>query len=365
MFDDLPEFLTSCGVVFDGRNFADMDWLENEQICTMLNERGFSIAMEFLDQNLRKNIPKNIDYHSVFALGRACAQFLDDRNRGLESPIANLAFHTYIEQLVQNGEPDVFFEQQCRLQLITTDLLINYTTFREAIAEEGMDEDAIRHRYIDHATRWANNITQLIESLNLIGNPERPLNFGDPGKLEDTIFDYYICLSQAVRSMMLQFSFMQPILNLEAARSVLTPSVPLLVQSIEALAPHRESSSAQYILFQGINAQMGIFMDENTGHKLPVESLLDQCNKATTDLENLSPVDEYSTLFAHTQRVRLCTQREELREELEQVRADARLALEASVQVGNYDAYQMILNQLLNGEQINNVILSDELAHKW
>ena len=106
-------------------------------------------------------------------------------------------------------------------------------------------------------------------------------------------------------------------------------------------------------------------MDENTGHKLPVESLLDQCNKATTDLENLSPVDEYSTLFAHTLRVRLCTQREELREELEQVRADARLALEASVQVGNYDAYQMILNQLLNGEQINNVILSDELAHKW
>jgi hypothetical protein len=365
MFDDLPEFLASCGVVFDGRNFADMDWLENEQTCEMLNQRGFSIAMEFLDQNLRQNIPKNIDYKAVFTLGRACAQFLDDRNRGLESPIANLALHTYIEQLVQNGEPDVFFEQQCRLQLITTDLLINYTTFREAIAEEGMGEDAIRHRYLDHATRWANNITQLIESLNLIGNPERSLNFGDPEKLEDTIFDYYICLSQAVRSMMLQVSFMQPILNHETASAILNPAIPLFAHAVEALAPHRERSSAQYILFQAINAHTGVFVEEYTGHKIPVESLLDQCNRATIDLENLSPVDEYSTLFAHILRVGLCTQREELGEELEQARADARVALEASAQVGNYEAYQMILNQLLNGEQINDVILSDELAHKW
>jgi hypothetical protein len=365
MFDDLPEFLAQCGVTFDGRNFDNMDWLEDEQTCAMLNQRGFSIAMEALDENLRRSIPKNIDYRAVFTLGRACAQFLDDRNRGLESPIANLALHSYIEQLVQNGEPDVFFEHQCRLQLIKTDLLINYTTFREAIAEEGMGEDAIRHRYLDHATRWANNITQLIESLNLIGNPERPLNFNDPAKLGDTIFDYYICLAQAVRSMMLQFSFMQPILDLETAKAVLTPAVPLFVQSIESLAPHREHSSAQYILFQGINAHMGIFMDEYTGHKLPIESLLDQCNRATVHLENLSPVDEYSTLFAHLLRVGLCTQREELAEQLEQVREDASLALEASTQVGNYDAYHMILNQFFDGEQINDVVLSDELAHMW
>ena len=228
-----------------------------------------------------------------------------------------------------------------------------------------MDEDAIRHRYLDHATGWSNNITQLIESLNLIGNPERPLNFGDPAKLDDTIFDYYICLSQAVRSMMLQFSFMQPILNIETASAILNPAIPLFAHAVEALAPHRERSSAQYILYQAINAHTGVFVDVYTGHKIPVESLLDQCNRATIDLENLSPVDEYSTLFAHILRVSLCTQREELGEELGQVRADARLALEASAQVGNYEAYQMILNQLLNGEQRNDVILSDEMAHKW
>ena len=165
--------------------------------------------------------------------------------------------------------------------------------------------------------------------------------------------------------MMLQFSYMQPILNLETASAVLTPSVPLFVQSVEAITPHREHSGAQYILFHAINAQMGIFMDEYTGHKLPVESLLDQCNRATIDLENLSPVDEYSTLFAHVLRVGFCTQRDELHGQLEQVKTDARLALEASAQVGNYQAYQMILNQLFDGEQINNVILSDELAHIW
>lgn len=365
LFDDLPEFLTSCGVIFDGRKFANMDWLENEQTCALLNQRGFSIAMESLDENLRRNFPKNIDYMAVFTLGRACAQFLDDRNRGLESPIAYFALHTYIEQLVQNGDPNVFFEQQCRLRLITTDLLINYTTFREAIAEERMDGETIRHRYLDHATRWANNITQLIESLNLIGNPERPLNFNDQEKLENTIFDYYICLAQAVRSMLLQFSFMLPVLNLETANAILTPVVPLLVQSVETLAHHRENSSTQYILFQTVTAHIGIFMDENTGHKLPVESLLDQCNRATILLENLSPVELYATLFAHILRVGLCTKREELSEQLEQARADARLALELSMQNRNYNAYQVTLNQFFNGEQINEVILSDDLAHTW
>lgn len=365
MFDDLPVLLASLGVTFDGRTFSNKEWLENEQTCAVLHERGFSIAMQAIDEKQRQNIPKNIDFRSLFTLGRACAQFLDDRNRGLESPIANLALHAYIEQLVQNGEPDVFFEHQCRLRLITTDLLINYTTFREAIAEEGMSEEAIRHRYLDHATKWANNITQLIELLQLIGNEEKPLNFGDSAKQEDMIFDYFICLALSVRSFMLQFSFMQPILNIEIATEILNHAAPLIVTSFEALAPHRELSSTQYILFQTIGAYMGIFMDENTGHKIPVESLLDQCNRATIYLENLSPVDEYATLFAHVLRVGLCTKREELSEQLEQVRADAMTALEASTQVRNFDTYRMALEQLINNEQINNFIISDDLAHAW
>ena len=365
MFDDLPELLESLGVKFDGRDFANMDWLENEQTCGIIHDRCFSIAMEAIDPTKREQFPKNIDHYALFALGRACAQLLDDRNRGLESPIATLALHRYIESLVHDGEPDVFFEQQCRLRLITTDLLINYTTFRDDISADGMVSGAICHRFLEHSAIWFNNISQLIESIQLIGNQEQPLNFGDQNKRDDTVFDYYICLAQAVRSLMLQFSFLQPIMDLETATNVLNRAAPLIVQSIQTLAPHREESSVQYILFQAINAHMGIFMGETTVDQIPVESMFDQCNRASVYLENLSPADVYATLFTHVLRVKLCTQHEQLNGHLEQVKTDAMNALEASAQVRHYEAYRMIIEHLCNGEEFNNVILSDQLAHAW
>ena len=364
MFDDLATLLHSHNVRFDGRDFADYAWLENEQTRDDLYERAFEIMMVVIDDKQRDAIPNNVDYKSIFALGRACAQFLDERNRGMESPIASLALHKYIEQLVENGKPDVFFEQQCRLQLITADLLINYTTFREAIAADGIPEETIRERYRDHAGKWAHNITQLIETIQLIGNHEQPLNF-ETEENANTIFDYSICLAQSVRSMILQFTFMKPILDYETANEIFKLTIPLSVKAIETLAPHREKTSPQYIMFQTLTAQMGIFMEKETGNGLPIEHLFGQCNIATSPFDDLSPIDSYSTLFAHILRVDLCAHQEELHPHLEQAKADAARALEASQQNGNYNAYQHILGQLLNGEPINHIIASDELAHSW
>ena len=44
---------------------------------------------------------------------------------------------------------------------------------------------------------------------------------------------------------------------------------------------------------------------------------------------------------------------------------DAMNALEASAQVRHYEVYRMIIEQLCNGGEFNNVILSDQLAHAW
>ena len=307
MFDDISELLRSLDVRFDGRKFHDNVWLENEQTREILYQRGFEIAMAAIDPKQRQEMPKNLDYKSLFALGRACAQFLDDRNRGLEMPIATLALHNYIEQLIENGEPDVFFEQQCKLRLITSDLVVNYTTFRDAIGERDIGEEDIQILYLQHATKWANNINQCIQTLQLIGNPERPLNFRSLENCNNTIFDYFVCLAQTARSMMLQYDLMRPILDPQTATEVINIIGPLIVQAIEALAPHRQQSSAQFILFQTITAHMAIFMDRETSHELPSESLLDQCNRATIHLEEISPGDAYATLFAHYLRVSLCT----------------------------------------------------------
>ena len=365
MFEDLPELLKSLGVEFDGRDFTSMDWLENEQTCGIIHDRCLSIAMEVIDDTKRNQLPKKIDYYALFALGRACSQFLDDRNRGLESPIANLALHRYIDNLVANGEPDVFFEQQCRLRLISSDLLISYTTFREDISAGGRDFQAIRNLFLEHSGKWMNNISHLIESLQLIGNQERRLNFGDHKKHNDTVFDYYNCLALAVRSLMLQYSYLQPTLDLETATNILNRAAPLIVQSIHTLAPHREDSSVQYIIFQAITAQIGIVLGQTTVEKVPVESMLDQCNRASVDLENLSPVEVYATLFSHVLRLNLCTNHNELSSHLEQVKIDALNALETSAQVRHYPVYRRIIEQLCNGEEINKVIISDQLAHAW
>jgi hypothetical protein len=365
LFDDLSGLLCSLEVSFDGREFDDHAWLENEQTRAILYERGFAIAMAAMDSKQREMMPKNIDYRSLLALGRACAQFLDDRDKGLETPIANLALHKYIEQLVQNGEPDVFFEQQCKLRLITSDLIINYTTFRDAIAADGIGEEDIRIQYLQHIKRWGKNITQCIETLQLIGNPERPLNFINPENCHNTIFDYFICLAQAIRSMMLQYNLVQPILDLPTATEAIEIIGPLTVQSIEALAPHRRQSSAQFILFQTITAHMGIFMERETSHEIPLESLLDQCDRATTHLEEKTPLDAYITLFAHYLRVILCSNREELHEHLAQVKEDAMVALNESQQIQNYESYRLILEQSINDEAVNIIMVSDALAHVW
>ena len=93
--------------------------------------------------------------------------------------------------------------------------------------------------------------------------------------------------------------------------------------------------------------------------------MYDQCNRASVYLENLSQADVYATLFTHVLRVKLCTQHEQLSGHLEQVKMDAMNALEASAQVRHYEVYRMIIEQLCNGGEFNNVILSDQLAHAW
>ena len=102
---------------------------------------------------------------------------------------------------------------------------------------------------------------------------------------------------------------------------------------------------------------MGIVLGRTTMDKVPVESLLDQCSRASVYLENLSAVDVYATLFSHVLRIDLCTKYEELSAYLEQVKIDAMDALEASAQVRHYHVYRRIIEQLCNGEEINRVII--------
>lgn len=362
LFDDLATFLSEFGIEFDGRDFTSMEWASEEKTCQAVFDRAMTIAVTLADSSEREKISESIDYRSLFTLGRACTQIIPDEERGMEAPLAGFALDRYMLNLTKNGEPDVFFEHQCRLRLVRAELCISYRNFRQDIVREEVTKADINRSFMEHVQQSANLITELVQLLQLTGELGEGLNFNDQEQRESVVFDYYIALVEAIRGFMLQFPCAQPVLDIEHATQYIQMAGPLIGNGIECLAPHRETSSTTYILFQTLMAQMGNFFSTYTTEDLPPESLFDQCNRASVNFGDLSPADTYATLFAHYLRLSLVRDHDALASHRATVEAEALKALENSAAVRKHPVYSGLIHQLIASEPVNAIMVSDELS---
>jgi len=363
--EGLANFLSSLGVEYDGRNFSSFDWLENEETCNLLHEKAFEIIEAI---NRRKEESKNErigDFRSTFALAIACSHFLGKGHWEIKMILAGEAHSSYVTNLVKTGEIDVFFDHQCRKAHLDTSLEMHYLMFRNFIAQEGMTGDAISDLFMNHIVQTSNMIQELMRSLELCGRQEHPMNFANDELQGKMAFDYYISLIQAVRGFMLQFSCVQPVIQVEHAQRFFEMAGPLITNAIELLAQFRDGATTSYIMFQTLMAQFGIFFAKYTDHEIPAASNFDQCNRATIAFDELEPIETYCTLFAHVLRLMLIRDHEGLQGHRAQAVQDALDALEASDRSRHYDVYSNIINQLINDEEVNFIILSDELSLTW
>jgi hypothetical protein len=237
--------------------------------------------------------------------------------------------------------------------------------FRNLIAQDEMTGEAISDLFMNHIVQTSNAIQELMRSLELCSRQEHPMNFASDELQGKMAFDYYISLIQAVRGFMLQFSCVQPVIQAEHAKQYFEMAGPLITNAIELMAPFRDGATTSYIMFQSLMAQFGIFFAKYTEHKIPNESNFDQCNRATIAFEDLQPIETYCTLFAHVLRLMLLRDHKELQGHRTQVVQDALDALEASDRGRNYEIYSNIIHQLINDDEVNLIIMSDELSLSW